>query len=91
MTLAEKTGDLYVGSAYGAIGVWGRWQQYAQTGHGGNKRLIELLARDSDYPDQFRFSLLQVLPKTLTRDEVIQREGMYKQKLGTRATGLNIS
>ena len=90
LILAEKTGHLYVGSAYGASGVWGRWEQYAKTGHGGNKLLVDLLARDSDYPERFRFSLLQILPKTLTRNEVIKREGLYKQKLGTRATGLNL-
>jgi hypothetical protein len=91
LILAEKTGDLYVGSAYGAAGIWGRWEQYAQTGHGGNKLLKELLARDSDYPKRFRFSLLQILPKTFTRDEVIKREALYKQKLGTRSTGLNLN
>lgn len=91
LILAEKTGDLYVGSAYGAGGVWGRWGQYAQNGHGGNKRLVELLAEDADYPARLRFSLLQILPKTFTKDEVIAREAVFKQKLGTRATGLNLN
>jgi hypothetical protein len=91
LILAEKTGDQYVGSAYGATGIWGRWEQYAKTGHGGNKLLAELIARDSDYPEQFSFSLLQILPKTFTWDEVIKRERLYKQKLGTRATGLNLN
>jgi hypothetical protein len=91
LILAEKTGDLYVGSAYGATGIWGRWEQYAKTGHGGNKLLIELLARDSAYPERFWFSLLQILPKTLTLKEVIKREELYKQKLGTRAVGLHLN
>lgn len=91
LILAETTGNLYVGSAYGAGGIWGRWEQYARTGHGGNKLLVELLERDSDYPKRFRFSVLQILPKTLTRDEVIGREALYKQKLGTRASGLNLN
>jgi hypothetical protein len=38
-----------------------------------------------------RFSLLQILPKTLTRNEVIKPEGLYKHKLGTRAKGLNLN
>ncbi len=80
-----------MGSASGASGVWGRWEQYAKKGHGDNKLLIDLLARDSDYPQRFSFSLLHILPKTLTRDEVIKREGLYKLKLGTRATGLNLN
>jgi hypothetical protein len=91
LILAETTGHQYVGSAYGAAGVWGRWEQYAKTGHGGNKQLVDLLGKDADYLERFRFSLLQVLTKTLTRDEVIKRERLYKEKLGTRATGLNLN
>src|SRR2546423_737530 len=41
------------------------------------------------YPEQLRFSILQILPKSVTRDEVIQREALFKQKLGSRAHGLN--
>ena len=89
LILAETSGNLYVGSAYGANGIWGRWEQYAKTGHGNNKRLIELLGVDTDYPEKFRFSLLQILPKTFTRDEVIARESLYKRKLGSKAFGLN--
>jgi hypothetical protein len=89
LILAEETGEMYVGSAYGAGGVWGRWEQYSKTGHGGNVRLEQLLAQDARYPGGFRFSLLHVLPKTLTREEVIKRETRYKLKLGSRAIGLN--
>lgn len=89
LILAQGTGDLYIGSAYGESGIWGRWRNYAISGDGGNVRLRELIKRDSAYPDQFRFSVLQILPKTMARDEVLKRETLYKHKLGTRATGLN--
>jgi hypothetical protein len=89
LILAQKSGDLYVGSAYGESGIWGRWRNYANSGHGDNVRLRELIRSDDAYPKQFRFSVLQILPKTMTRDEVIKRETLYKHKLGTRATGLN--
>jgi hypothetical protein len=89
LILAQRTGNLYIGSAYGESGIWGRWRQYATSGDGGNVRLRELIRTDSTYPEQFRFSVLQILPKTMTRDEVLQRETLYKHKLGTRATGLN--
>jgi hypothetical protein len=91
LILAETSGDQYVGSAYGATGIWGRWEDYAKTGHGGNKLLIELIEKDSHSPEHFQYSLLQVLPKTLTREEVIRREALYKRKLGTRARGLNLN
>jgi hypothetical protein len=35
--------------------------------------------------------VLQILPKTMARDEVVRREALYKHKLGTRATGLNLN
>lgn len=87
--LAQRSGDLYVGSAYGESGIWGRWRNYAISGDGGNVLLRELIRSDSAYPEQFRFSVLQILPKTWTRDEILKRETLYKHKLGTRATGLN--
>jgi hypothetical protein len=90
LILAQTSGDQYVGSAHGANGIWGRWRNYAKSGHGGNTKLRKVIMRDSDtYPEQFRFSLLQILPKTMTRREVIQRETRYKDKLGSRAIGLN--
>lgn len=89
LILAQRSGDLYVGSAYGEGGIWGRWRNYSISGDGGNVRLRELIKRDSAYPEQFRFSVLQILPKTMAPNEVLKREALYKHKLGTRATGLN--
>ena len=91
LILAQTTGHQYVGSAFGADGFWGRWSQYAINGHGGNVRLKELLVSDASYPDAFRYSVLQVLPKTTTAREVIRWESQYKIKLGSRATGLNLN
>jgi hypothetical protein len=89
LILAQKTGDLYIGSAYGETGIWGRWKDYAKSGHGDNVKLRRLLASDSDYPHAFRFSVLHILPRTMSSKEVIQREKEYMIKLGTRAIGLN--
>lgn len=89
LILAETTGQQYVGSAYGQTGIWGRWQQYAKDGHGNNKLLKQLMGDDPDYPDRFRYSVLQVLPKSTKDSEVVRWESQYKVKLGSRATGLN--
>jgi hypothetical protein len=89
LILATKTGKQYVGSAYGAEGIWGRWAAYARNGHGGNKLLKGLIAKDPAYPEAFSYSILQILPKTFARKEVIRSEERYKEKLGSRATGLN--
>jgi hypothetical protein len=89
LILAQKTGHLYIGSAYGATGFWGRWQQYAKTGDGGNVKIRKLIESDPDYPASFLFSILHILPRSMSKDAVIQRETEYKIKLGTRAIGLN--
>jgi hypothetical protein len=89
LILAETTGGLYVGSASGEEGIWGRWREYAESGDGGNTRLRELIQRNPEYPKNFRFSVLQILPKTITRDRILQHETVYKEKLGSRAIGLN--
>jgi hypothetical protein len=85
LILAEDTGNQYVGSAYGEGGIWSRWREYAKNGHGGNKKLRDL------NPAHFRFSVLQVLSKTMSRDEVRKHEAHYKAKLGSRAKGLNLN
>lgn len=91
LVLATTTGAQYVGSAHGAEGIWGRWASYAKDGHGGNKRLKDLIAQDSAYPDAFSYSILQILPRTFARSKVLKWEGIYKQKVGKRADGLNVN
>jgi hypothetical protein len=91
LILAQHTGNQYVGSAYGSDGIWGRWQQYASNGHGNNMTLRDLVEHDDRYPESFRYSVLQVLPKSTKPAEVIRWENQYKMKLGSRAIGLNQS
>ncbi len=79
----KSTGKLYVGSAYGENGIYGRWAVYAQKGHGGN---VELKVLD---PINFEFSILEIAPGGLSADEVIERENRWKTRLGTREFGLN--
>lgn len=88
----NSDGKLYVGSAYGDTGIWGRWQTYVQTGgHGNNKQLIELIQQDSKRAKSFEFSILMILPKTITAEEAIKKEQLFKNKLGSKAFGLNLN
>lgn len=90
LILDAKTGKQYVGSASGAQGIWGRWSEYADNGHGENKLLKELVeANASVYPNAFTYSVLQMLPKTYAREVVLKSEHRYKKKLGSQAFGLN--
>lgn len=85
-----KTGKLYVGSAYGEDGIWGRWNSYVSTnGHGGNKQLKGLVGKKAGYANNFQFSILMILPKTTTADQAIAKERLFKNKLGTNSFGLN--
>jgi hypothetical protein len=89
LILAETSGEMYVGSAYGEEGIWGRWREYGRSGDGDNVRLRELIEKDSSYPGKFRFSILQILPKSTAKNEALRWEALYKGKLGKRATRLN--
>jgi len=88
----SATGAQYVGSAYGDSGILGRWFTYTKTsGHGGNIKLKEIVSESPSGPKAFRFSILRTLPKILTMAEVVRYEAQYKEKLGTRAFGLNLN
>lgn len=85
-----KTGKHYVGSASGEEGgIWGRWSEYARTKHGGNKRLVELIAANSEYCNHFQYSILEVFPIKRDKHEVLEYEQLYKKKLWSTQFGLN--
>lgn len=86
----SKSGKLYIGSAYGDEGIWGRWMAYVSTnGHGNNKILKELISTDINYALNFHFSILMLLPRTTTASQAIKEEQLLKKKLGTNSFGLN--
>ena len=90
--IVDTKGNQYVGSAYGEDGITGRWTQYAKNRHGGNKKLKKLLHKhNSTYAETFSFSVLETLPKNWTDQEVIDRENLWKNKLGSRVFGLRIN
>ncbi len=77
-------GKSYVGSAYGAGNLLGRWINYAGSGHGGNRLLR---ARD---PQNFRFTILERVSPDMNPEDVICLEGTWKERLHTRQPfGLN--
>ncbi len=78
-----KTSEQYVGSATGDEGFWGRWQDYVETGHGGN------VALKSRNPSDYQVSILEVAGTALTTDDIIQMEVRWKAKLQSREMGLN--
>lgn len=85
----EADGQQYVGSATGKDGIWGRWETYFRDPTGGNKLLQVKIALNGEAFRTFRYSILEVFPGDTLKHEVIQKESLYKRKLGTRAFGLN--
>lgn len=84
-----STGHLYVGKADGSERILGRWSQYAQDGHGGNKALRELAGSDAEHRRHFQFSLLRVFGPSTPSAEVDAAEAHWKRALLTRDFGLN--
>jgi len=86
----NTTGKQYVGSAYGGVGIWQRWSAYANTGHGGNKELRQLLnLKGPDHVDAFQYSILEVCDLNSSDEYIIDRESHWKKVLRTREFGLN--
>jgi hypothetical protein len=81
--LDAKDGKGYVGAAYGKDNLLGRWRSYAHTGHGGNKKLLKRK------PQNFIFSILQIVAHDMEPDEVCSLEASWKDRLHTREFGLN--
>ena len=73
----------YIGSAYGADNIQGRWANYARSGHGGNVELRK------SRPEDLRFSILQRTSPDLEPEAVIALEASWKERLHTREFGLN--
>jgi hypothetical protein len=71
-------GKGYVGSAYGEGNLFGRWLNYAASGHGGNTQLRK---RD---PKNFRFTILQRVSPDMEAEDVIRLENTWKERLHTR-------
>lgn len=85
----QLTGKLYVGSAHGEGGLLGRWTDYVHSYHGGNKKLVAEIEADPSSFKDFQFSVLQVLPRTATPDQVVGVESLYKRKMLSIPFGLN--
>jgi hypothetical protein len=86
----RQSGKKYVGSAYGEDAFWSRWAQYASSGHGWNKELVQLLKdKGENYARNFQFSILEIRAKTTSDDEIKKREQYWKDVLMTRQFGYN--
>ena len=95
----RKSGQLYVGSAYGVGGFWSRWSDYSSNYHGGNLGFKKLFkSGGSQAFDMFDYSIIETCDIDLSSELVIAIENRWKEKLLSRRlsenkhlSGLNIS
>jgi len=90
LILDKKSGNKYVGTTYGENGLWQRWESYIKgDGTGNNKELKVLKGKDPEFYLNFQFSILEVLSKTANQKYCTEKESIWKEKLGSKAFGLN--
>lgn len=85
-----QSGRMYVGSANGQDGLWGRWKNYIETFHGGNQTFKKMFKKEGIRPFQdFRFSILETHSIEISDPELISHENRWKERLMTRTFGFN--
>jgi hypothetical protein len=85
-----QAGKHYVGKADGESGLWQRWSVYADTGHGGNKELRELLDNNPEaHVEHFQYSILEIADFQTSDTEIDARESHWKKVLKSREHGYN--
>lgn len=81
--LTDRDGrKLYVGKADGIEGIWGRWEYYFGSGHGGNVGLKEAFGTgDLNRLQNITFAILEVMDPNAGEGEIDRRETHWKQIL----------
>lgn len=75
-----KNGKKYVGIAHGGEGIWSRWRNYIDNGHGGNECLRELVDKKGlKYAEKnFKFAILETYKFGTADDTIDYREKYWK-------------
>ncbi len=75
-----KNGKKYVGSAYGGEGIWSRWKNYIDNGHGGNQCLKGLINKKGlKYAEKnFKFAILETYKFGTSKYTIESRESYWK-------------
>ena len=68
MLVDKNTGQQYIGSAKGEDSLWGRFSDYARTGHGGN---LELKHRQGA---EYQVGVLQIVDLSLPDHSIEELE-----------------
>jgi len=83
LLVCKETGKQYVGLAKGEENLWARFQDYKNSGHGGN---TELRSRGRK---PYQVTVLEVVNQVSSDEKIEQIENEWKKKLMSRDFGLN--
>ena len=89
-----SNGQLYIGSAYGVDGIWGRWKSYADVNNltGGNKAFEKMKKSGAGHIiDNFTYSILEIFDMRTKDDYIINRESFWKKVFDTITHGMNFN
>ena len=95
-----SNGKMYVGSAYGKDGIYGRWKTYMDSGFDKNEvengkypnEEFQKIAKEQGmgYIQQnFRYSILETFTDEISDEDIINRESWWKNRLLTKEYGYN--
>lgn len=89
----KTSGKAYVGSAYNDTGIWSRWSQYAETLHGDNVDLRDLVEEKGPerVGEDLTFALLEFWSMRTSDAFVLEREKYWKDVLLSREFGHNLN
>ncbi|WP_166831853.1 GIY-YIG nuclease family protein [Thalassoroseus pseudoceratinae] len=84
------TGKHYVGKTSGQVGIWQRWCDYAENGHGGNIELVALLKeKGAEHMQFFQYSILEIADTHASEQDILKRESYWMETLRSSQFGLN--
>ena len=86
----KSNGRIYIGSTYGATGIYGRWKDYADnTGKWYGVELKKWIKDNPDHIHKLQWIILEVLPLKVSEEKAVRRESFYKEKFCSRLYGYN--
>ena len=96
----KKTGKLYIGSAYGENGIFGRWKTYVESGFDKNEvengkypnKEFQNLVKEKGIAyiqENFQYSILETFTDDVSDEYIINRESWWKDCLLSRKFGYN--
>ncbi len=80
----KSCGKVYIGSAYGEGGFMGRWNAHRSTGG-------DSLGMRAHKAEDYKVTIVELTSHNATPHEVIERENLWKRKLDSVRSGLNLN